>query len=86
MKDSRLSARTAKSWRGSRPRNSTKQQPPSRAKEHKMGDTTKKVLLKTSIEHALQEVMDAKRIKSWYYNGEFHVTTTNGTFTIKING
>lgn len=51
-----------------------------------MGDTTKKVLLKTSIEHALQEVMDAKRIKSWYYNGEFHVTTTNGTFTIKING
>lgn len=45
-----------------------------------------KVLLKTSIEHALQEAMDAKSIKSWYYNGEFHVTTKNGTFTIKING
>ena len=49
MKDSRLSARTAKSWRGSRPRNSTKQQPPSRAKENKMEEDKASLNLGESV-------------------------------------
>lgn len=49
-----------------------------------MGVTTKEYLLKKSIEYALQKAMDEKKIKEWYYNGEFHVTTKNGTFTIRM--
>lgn len=41
--------------------------------------------LKKAVEYALSFAKDHGTIKSWYYNGKYHVTTKTGTFTIYIN-
>ena len=40
--------------------------------------------VKNAIEYALYFAKDHGTIKSWYYNGKYHVTTKTGTFTIDI--